>query len=336
MKFLPGKHAVFGLVAILASVLITGCAGEPVLSTQDLTQKYQQLPKPDIALNIPGLGPCNDNPDRSLLLNSQQPVTVLVHGCNGSAGRFRTLSEVLAFHGQQSACFSYNDRDSIIRSSGQLADVVEALATHLSVPRITVMGHSQGGLVARKAFVSERNDSIQSNAQLQLVTISAPLSGIRAARFCAIPLLRIATLGLHDLICWMISGDNWYEITAVSDLINNPGALIPSVERYLLVATDERDSCRRYNNSGNCIKDDFVFSLAEQKLPPVQTGVAADYVQVRAGHVEIVGESGVTPEKLIQVLQNAGIIKPTDPSRLAQFNELLLRLYKMDMVDAYN
>jgi len=47
-----------------------------------------RLPPADISLTIPGLGPCTNNPDRTLHLNSQQPVTVLVHGCRGSTGNF--------------------------------------------------------------------------------------------------------------------------------------------------------------------------------------------------------------------------------------------------------
>ena len=317
------------LVLALVYAIINGCALSPLHSSKDLTERYSQLPTPDITINIPGLGPCNDNSNRSLHLNSKHPVTLLVHGCHGSAGRFRSLSEVLAFHGQQSACFSYNDRDSMMRSSRQLSDTIETLGSKLTDPHITVMGHSQGGLVARKALVSDRNDIIESQAKLQLVTVSAPLSGIRAARYCAVPALRIATLGINDLVCWAISGNKWYEITDASNFINKPGALVPTVERYLLVSTDENDSCRKFNDSGRCIKDDFVFSLAEQKLPAVQSGLAPREVRVKAGHVEIVGDEGIKPKKLISVLQREGYIQPTEVSRVKQFDRLLARLYGM-------
>jgi pimeloyl-ACP methyl ester carboxylesterase len=313
----------------LAGVLLAGCAADPAIKTTPLAQQYPQLPEPDMTLNIAGLGPCNDDPDRSLHLNSQQPVTLLVHGCTGSSGRFRTLSEVLAFHGQQSACFSYDDRDSMIRSSRQLSEAVGQLAAQLTLPHVTVIGHSQGGLVARKAFIDGREDTRAPQVKLQLVTVSAPLSGIRAARSCGMPLVQIGSLGLNNIVCWLISGDKWYEITAASDFINKPGALVPSVERYLLVATDEEDSCRQYDDAGRCVVDDFVFTLDEQELPPVDGGTAARKVEVRAGHVEIVGEPGVIPAKLIQVLQQEGYIQATEPARTAQFNALLARLYGM-------
>jgi pimeloyl-ACP methyl ester carboxylesterase len=307
--------------------LIAGCASASAPTTQAISEDDPQLLEPDATLNIAGLGPCSDDPNRRLRLNSRHPVTVLVHGCLGSAGRFRALSQVLAFHGQQSACFSYDDRDSMIRSSRRLADAVEELAAQLASPQITIIGHSQGGLIARKALVSEQDDPIESHAPLRLVTVSAPLSGIRSARYCAIPLLRVATLGLHDLVCWFVSGDKWYEITPASDFIKEPGALGPFVERYLLVTTDEDGSCRQYDASGQCIEDDFVFTLDEQELPSVPSGTIAKVIEVRAGHVEIVGESGVTPEKLIQVLQQEGYVRPTDPSRAARFDALLTHLY---------
>jgi hypothetical protein len=181
--------------------------------------------------------------------------------------------------------------------------------------------------VARKAFISVRDDTIPSYVKLQLVTVSAPLSGIRAARSCGNPLVQVGTIGLNNIVCWLISGDKWYEITEASDFISQPGALAPHVERYLLVATDEKGSCRQYDESGKCIVDDFVFTLDEQELPPVHTGTVARKVEVRAGHVEIVGESGVTPEKLIRILQHEGYIRPTEPSRTVQFNVLLEHLY---------
>ena len=315
------------IIYLFACLAVYGCALSPPQKAENLTELYQQLPTPDITLNIPGLGPCNDSLDRNVNLSSQHPVTILVHGCHGSAGRFRSLSEVMAFHGQQSACFSYNDRHSMMRSSRQLSDVIETLAQKLSESHITVIGHSQGGLVARKALVIDRDDPIKTKAKLQLVTVSAPLSGIRAARYCAVPALRVATLGVNDLVCWAISGSKWYEITDASEFISSPGELVPAVERYMLVSTDETGSCRKYNDNGSCIEDDYVFSLEEQRLPKVHSRVSPNEVQVKAGHVEIVGDYGITPKKLINILQKEGYIEPTEVARLKELDKLLVYLY---------
>lgn len=315
-------------VIISACLFFCGCSIKPVLVLTPITDEYPQLPRPDITLNIKGLGPCHDNPDRSLPLNSHQPVTVLVHGCFGSAGRFRSLSKVLAFHGQQSACFSYDDRDSMMLSSRQLADAIEALGSKMIANKITVIGHSQGGLVARKALVATRADPIKSNAQLELVTVSAPLSGIRAADNCASPFIRIVTLGIMDFVCWIISGDKWHEITYASDYIQKPGKLSTAVKRHLLITTDETGSCRTHDKSGKCVEDDFVFTLEEQNLVGFVSNAVDKKVEVKAGHVEIVGTPGEVPEKLITVLQQQGVIRATDPARTAQFNAFLTHLYQ--------
>jgi pimeloyl-ACP methyl ester carboxylesterase len=286
-----------------------------------------RLPPPDLELAIPGLGPCTDLPGRRLVLNSAAPVSVLVHGCFGSAGRFRALADVMAFHGQQSACFSYDDRASLEVSSGQLARAIEALSAQMPAAPIRVLGHSQGGLVARRAMIAERRDALSDGPPLRLVTVSAPFSGIRSARFCAFPALRLLTLGVNDLICQAISGDKWLEITYVSDLIRQPGGLHPRVRDHLMVVTDERGTCRRRAENGRCLESDFIFSLGEQYHPPVdrQPGVTA--VEIAAGHVEIVGDHHTVPSKLIAALQEHGFIAPTPDSRRAAFERLLARLY---------
>jgi hypothetical protein len=146
------------------------------------------------------------------------------------------------------------------------------------------------------------------NIDLQLVTVSAPFSGIASARVCANPAFRVATFGLVDLVCWLISGDNWYEVTPASDFIRQPGNLKPQVRRHLMVVTDERGSCRRRINTGRCIKDDYVFGLAEQQHTLVANAARTTIVEVHAGHIEIIGESDVTPNKLIDVFQREGIV----------------------------
>jgi hypothetical protein len=281
-----------------------------------------------VAVKVPGLGPCTDATDRTLHLDPREPLNVLVHGCNGSSGRFHALAEVLAFHGQQTACFAYDDRDSLMVSSGQLARAVASVAAHLDQPELTVIGHSMGGLVARKALVADRVDALGGpHIGLQLVTVSAPFAGIFSARLCAVPALRILSLGLNDLACWLITGDNWYEITHASDFIRKPGTLVPQVRRHLKVVTDERDTCRRRDAAGRCVEDDYVFSVAEQRYPPVTGAPDTKDVEVAAGHVEIVGETGVVPDKLIAVFQREGIVRLTPVERRTAFGELLARLY---------
>lgn len=312
---------------LLMAVLLSGCASGPERNARD-AKDPGQLSTARVAIDVPGLRPCNFGLSSTLHIDPRQPVNILVHGCNGSTGRFRALAEVLAFHGQQSACFAYDDRDSLMVSSGQLGRAIDTLSPHLESPRVTVIGHSMGGLVARKALTADRPDPVRNTqTDLRLVTVSAPFSGIASARMCGVPAMRVATLGLNDLVCWLISGDNWHEITSASNFIRQPGGLVKQVNRHLKVVTDERDSCRRRNEAGACIESDYIFSLDEQRYPPVTLAPLTTDIEVVAGHVEIVGESGITPHKLIDVFQREGIVLPTPPERQAAFQTLLARLY---------
>jgi hypothetical protein len=125
----------------------------------------------------------------------------------------------------------------------------------------------------------------------------------------------------------MISGENWYEITGASDFIRTPGTLLPQVRSHLKVVTDERGTCRRRDDAGVCLEGDYIFSLREQRHPPVTLALRTTDVEVAAGHVEIVGKSGVTPHKLIDIFQRQGIVRATPPERQAAFQALLAQLY---------
>ena len=64
------------LLLILTFIYLTGCT--TTFSEDPLLWTYNQgsLPEPNISLKIKGLGPCTDNPDRTLKLNSNAPTTI--------------------------------------------------------------------------------------------------------------------------------------------------------------------------------------------------------------------------------------------------------------------
>ena len=317
-----------GKAVVLACIITAaGCASTsevpPELDHIDNTS----LPAADLALNISGLWPCTDNPDRTLHLNSNQPIVVLAHGCLASAGCFRSLAQVFAFHEQQSICFSYDDRDSLTVSATQLVTALDELASHMNNLQATVIGHSQGGLIARNAFTNERIQPLGADLDLRLVTISSPYAGVAAADHCALPFARAVSLGLVVPICKVISGDKWHEITYASDFIRKPGTLIGQVGDFIKIVTDEHDSCRRYDDGGRCIEDDYVFSPEEQYYPAVDNSPRVIPVDVKAGHSEIVGNATVTPDKLITILQQKDIMRATPAVKTVALNALLNMLY---------
>ena len=286
-----------------------------------------KLPAPDTTLKIPQLGPCTDAADGTLQLSSGRPVTVLVHGCRGSSGHFRALAQLHAFHGQQAICFGYDAGDSLVNASAQLVRAVERLSRELARPQVTLIGHSMGGLVARRALEESAVGEWRGDPRLRLVTVSAPFSGIRAAAPCGHAALHWASLGLVPAICWAITGDNWYEITPASGFIRDPRPLHPAVGEFLKIVTDERESCRRRDGRGRCLESDHIFSLEEQYHPVIDRYPRLRNIEVRAGHVEIVGHRDLAPRKLIAILQENGVLAATPASRRQALERLLAELY---------
>ncbi|MDI1236310.1 MAG: alpha/beta fold hydrolase [Polaromonas sp.] len=316
-------------IAILITLLgaLAGCASREALNPADL--EPGRLPPPDVSLNIAGLGPCTDSPDRSLRLDSSQPVHILVHGCFGSSGQFRGLAQVLAFHGQQTACFTYDDRARLAEVAEDLKQSLQQLATLSRVPQITVIGHSQGALIARRAMTESPSLApLPGRAvDMRLVTISGPFAGIAAARTCGKRWLYPLTLGFVPLSCYLATGPKWADITFSSRFIREPGALDRQVAHYLKIDTDERGSCRR-EEGGRCVEDDDIFSLDEQRQEQIETDARTTRVVVLAGHVEIVGDKRVAPKKLIALLQQQGVLRPTPAASLPAFGSLLARVYE--------
>lgn len=313
---------------IFILISLAGCATSPPYLPEPQPLESGRLPPLNVALNVPHLGPCTDSPDRTLHLNSSYPVTVLVHGCNGSAGRFRSLAQLYAFHGQQAVCFSYDDRESLVQSSSRLISALDELSGNLREHDITLIGHSVGGLLARKALERDRVGEWRRNqAKIKLATVSAPFAGIEVASPCGSRLLHWLSLGTVPGICWIISGDSWHELTSPSNFIRHPTPLLPSVQRYIKVVTNERNTCRRTSENGKCLESDYIFSLAEQYHPVIDNYPQLVNIEVEAGHVEIVGNKEVAPRKLLAILQQQGLLGPTPPERQAALEQLIARLY---------
>ena len=138
---------------------------------------------------------------------------------------------------------------------------------------------------------------------------------------------RVRAGGVRRVDASLRAGDNWFEITSASSFIQRPGALLPSVRQYVKVVTDERDSCRRRSAAGACLESDHIFSVAEQYHPVIDSYPRLKNIEVRAGHVEIVGYKDVQPRKLLQILQQEGMMASTPPERRAALERLLAELY---------
>jgi pimeloyl-ACP methyl ester carboxylesterase len=283
----------------------------------------------DAGAPVPGIGRCADGSDASVELDPARPLAVLVHGCRSSGGRFRALADVFASRGQQAVCFDYDDRDSIEASAGRLVAALEALEARLPPHRITIVAHSQGGLVARRALVSDREAPLRTlpGFAYRLVTVSSPFGGIRASADCGKTWLHVATLGITVAVCLAVTGDKWNEIHPDADLVHRPGTLAPEVQEALKVVTDERGSCRRAGADGRCAESDAVFTVEEQRNARVDGDPRLRPSEVRAGHAEIVGDGSRIPDKLLGLLEGWGVLARASPERREATAQLLAELY---------
>jgi hypothetical protein len=103
--------------------------------------------------------------------------------------------------------------------------------------------------------------------------------------------------------------------------------LSASVQRYLKVVTNGKNSCRTADSKGNCIKSDEVFALDEQYQPVIDNYLQITNFQVDAGHVEIVGYKDVALRKRLAILQDQNMLSGTPPERQSTLQLLLVKLY---------
>jgi pimeloyl-ACP methyl ester carboxylesterase len=281
-----------------------------------------------MVLRMEQLAACQNGPEQPVILDPARPVTLIVHGCNSSGDHYRALSQFFQQQGLQALCFNYDDRDRIARSSAQLRQTLQRLITQVGATDITVIGHSQGGLVARRALVRDPQMEavLQAHpARLRLVTVSAPFGGIGAASHCGSKALAILSLGLTIPICQLVAGSKWYEIPPGSRFISEPGELLGSVSAHLKIVTDETGACEVRSASGNCLRNDTVFTVSEQRQRVIDRSAGVLERVVKAGHVEIVGDAQRIPYKLIGILQQQGMLAAKEPP--GQFPAPFNRIY---------
>lgn len=290
-------------------VAIAGCAR----NTGSLIRSGEEVPDGRIA----GLYPCEEGRAPVVDLDPSKPLTLLVHGCTSSGARFKTLSRVFEAQGQQTLCFNYNDRDYLNTSATQLAEALSALQSRLAPHELTILGHSQGGLVARRALQGDLPRPLQTRAgfSYRLVTVSSPFAGITSSADCAKTWLHLVTLSTTVFVCLAITGNKWLEIPPGSTFMENATPLVAT--RHLQIVTDERGTCRTQRPDGTCAVDDFVFAREEQYSNVVAESATLTTVELKQGHSAVVGENGSLPTLLITTLQAQGVLA-SSPTRSAE------------------
>jgi triacylglycerol lipase len=104
-------------------------------------------------------------------------IVVLVHGTLATAGTWRPLRRKLAkLEGTHSAVFTYGPASGVGSVAAMLSSIVERLPP---LVRIHLVGHSLGGLAVRWFVQEMRGDP----RVVQTISVAAPFSGARGARF---------------------------------------------------------------------------------------------------------------------------------------------------------
>jgi len=287
---------VLSLTALIAA-LASGCGTVRLPRTLIVTSGTT-----DRGTWIDGLSSCRSEGAEVFHLDPDRPLTLFVPGVNFEAGGFRALAQVFEAHGQQTLCFHYDDRERLDVASAQLIVALEALEKRLPRGKITIFGHSQGGLVGRRALVRERERPLRVHPGLEihLVTVASPFRGISSARTCGLGWLHVLSFGVTALVCQSVAGSKWRDIYPSSRFMRHPGTLKSFVKSHVMIVTDERGA-----------EDDHTFSLDEQYSKIIEGDRRVEDIEVKAGHSEILGGQGTPPAKLIRILERQEILKTT-------------------------
>jgi len=311
-------HFLVQTAAVLAiAACLSGCA----------TFSTGALHIADKKVRIIGFSPCSPADDTAVAIDPKRPVAVIVHGCNSSHRKMKTLAQVIAARGQQTVCFSYNHRLAISETADRLALSLAELRKELAPQPITVIGHSQGGLVARAAVSSSKWPNGIDPGAFSLVTVSSPFGGITSSADCGKTWLHVVTLGITVAVCQAIAGDKWREIYPGSNFITRAKKLQAFVNGHLVVQTDERGTCRARAADGSCDQDDFVFTLDEQHNKTMFADARVRTDRIAVGHAAVIGERGTPPTKLLSVLEKHRVLAPVSASMRAHYLLVMRRLY---------
>ncbi|MCW8328964.1 hydrolase [Photobacterium sp. SDRW27] len=331
MKVLGSQSFSIKISRLLTASLIlltVGCTPHSSYSSinHTLASNNETIKKP---LRVPGLKACTSVPDTTVDIDPNATLNIIVHGCFSSAGKFRALADVYKSQNQQALCFEYDDRDDLELVSGKLISALNQLTESNPDQQLHIIGHSQGGLIARRALITNREDqqTVLAN-NIHLTTIASPFNGIMASSHCGMGSLRVLSLGIVDLICYAVTGKKYQQITPYSDFMNTPGELIPSVSKHLMIKTDEVNSCRHFGDNGLCLEDDYVFSLDEQSNYTIASFDEVTELTVKAGHVEIVGNETVAPTILINILKEQQLLLINDNISELELTRLIEQIYR--------
>lgn len=153
--------------------------------------------KPDASFNQATISIDDDWAERC---GNDRPMVVCIHGLNSSAERFDTMRAHLRGNGFATAAIQYDDAQPISDTASEVAVIVNSIQRKQRQPKLALIGHSMGGLVARAML---ENPEIESKTVSHLITLGTPHGG---SHWATMP-------GITELItAQQFQVDQWVEL----------------------------------------------------------------------------------------------------------------------------
>jgi hypothetical protein len=217
-------------------------------------------------------------------------VAFLVHGYDSVPSDLQPTASFLQASDYRVYRFVHNSRDELASISNTLARGVCEIAQRIGSDSILVLGHSMGGLIARRAVASVARVPELSSVPFRLVTIAAPFGGVFSAT--GSNMMPLPGFGVRE---------SHRDLSLLSKFIVEPGKL-PAQVRHLKIETDEPASSAKTKDSAEG-GNDVVFTLANQHSKTVDNDSAVDCRVVwKAGHVASINIANRLPESMVQML----------------------------------
>jgi pimeloyl-ACP methyl ester carboxylesterase len=235
-----------------------------------------------------------------LPLERSAPVVVLVHGFNAGPGVFDGIAPGLARRGLQVVRFRYDDGASLERSADAFVRAVRTLRGLCSPASVAVIGHSMGGLVARRAMTVGRAETLAEpggRPLIRLITVASPFGGFRLANPTRVRLLRILAVPFGGR-------KSFVDLASGSGFIRRPGALGANVAHFKTETHEEGQT--RLDGRGRRASD-TVARRRNQRNPLVDSDARVRIVSVDAGHLGVLDGQAGAPPVLWAALEASGL-----------------------------